>query len=304
MKIKKRKQDNVEYVSYDHQTRMSWAELLNGYSDVPVDFLPFFQSMQESEQPFPYSVIAPSYNDFSYRAQKRLVCLIDNCLYIANKGEDISQALCLQYKDIQHIEFGTVLLDSILHITGVDQKGQPVQIEIRFNSSSELLFKNIIDTIRQSSNKSTEPKEAFSFKNLKEANFKMANYSRYCLLKDENVDQLIWQPELRKSRIRINMPSLVNTFLYHTVFPHHIAMLTDHELIFIRESARIVSNDCYGGIWDYIPLSKITDASISRDEDEYVTLKVELPNDQLVETLYLPSLHNELEQMVNKINQN
>ncbi|MBA4384568.1 MAG: hypothetical protein C0410_07510 [Anaerolinea sp.] len=303
MRNKKNKYKNADYISYDRQTRSSWAILIANHADVPDDFKPFFQTIQETEDTFPYSVITPSYEGFVYRTQQRLVCIIDDCLYAVNKGETVTQALCLPFTNIQHIEFRTALLDSHLHITGLDREGLPAIINVRFNSVSDTLFKNIINSIRLFSFKHIHPKKAFSFDHLEASNYKMANFSRHCLLSEESVEQLIWQPELRQSLIRIHIPLLIHTFLYRTVFPHHVTLLTDQELILVRESERIVSNDCYGGVWDYLPLNKIISASISRDQDGFLTLSVELPNDQVIETMYLPSLHTELETLVNKLNQ-
>jgi hypothetical protein len=302
MRNKKTKFKNADYISYDRQTRTSWAMLIADYADVPDDFKPFFQSIQETKKTFPYSVITPSYEGFVNRTQERLVCLIDDCLYVAEKGETSSQALQLPFKDFQHIEFRTALLDSHLQITGLDHKGQPAFLKIRFNSVSDTLFKKINDDIRRFSFKDIKAKKAFSFEHLEASNYKMANFSRHCLLSDESVEQLIWQPELRQSLIRIHIPILIHTFFYRTVFPHHVTLLTDQELIFVSESERIVSNDCYGGVWEYVPLNKITNASIFRDQDGFLTLSVELPNDQHLETMYLPSLHTELEALVSKLN--
>lgn len=302
MQTRKPKSKKAEHISYDRQTRTSWAILLTSHTDVPVDFQPFFQSIQKTEKPFPYSVITPSYEGFVHRSPERLVCLFDDCLYVANKGETAAQALCLPFKNIQHIEFRTVLLDSHLHITGLDREGLPALVNVRFNSVSDTMFKKIINSIRQSSFKDIKGKKVFSFDHLESANYKMANFARHSLVSEENVDQLIWQPELRQSLIRIHIPLLMNTFFYRTVFPHHVTLLTDQELILVRESERIVSDDCYGGIWDYVPLNKIVNASISRDQDGFLILSVELPNDQYLETMYLPSLHTELEALVNKLN--
>jgi len=303
MQNKKTKYKNADYISYDRQTRTSWAMLLASHADVPDDFKPFFQSIQENGKDFPYSVITPSYEGFVNRTPERLVCLVDDCLYVANKGETSSQALCLQFKDIQHIEFRTALLDSHLQITGLDRKGQSAVVKIRFNSVSDTLFKKINDEVRQFSFKNIKAKKVFSFDHLEASNYKMANFSRHCLLSEESMEQLIWQPELRQSLIRIHIPLLIHTFLYRTVFPHHVTLLTDQELILVHESERIVSDDCYGGVWDYVPLNKIMNAGISRDQDGFLTLSIELPNDQCLETMYLPSLHTELETLVNKLNQ-
>jgi hypothetical protein len=302
MKNKKSKQKNIEYISYDRQTRTSWAYLLTSYNEVPVDFLPFFKSMQETEKPFPYSVTTPSYEGFVHRSPVRIVSLIDDCLFVANKGETTNQALCLPLCDIQHIEFRTALLDSHLHIAGLNRDGRPAQVDIRFNSVSDTLFKVFVDTIRQFSYKPSKSKKVFSFDYLEVVNFKMANFSKHSLLKGENIDQLIWQPELRESKIRVHIPLLIHTFLYRTVFPHHVTMLTDQELILIRESEEIGSNDTYGGVWDYIPLNKIIEAHLNRTQDGFSILSIEIPKDQFLETLYLPSLHTELETLVNKLN--
>lgn len=303
MHNKKSKFKNADYISYDRQTRTSWAILIADLTDVPDDFKPFFQFNQDTEKSFPYTVITPSYEGFVNRTQARMVCLIDDCLYVANKGETFSQALCLPFKDIQHIESRTVLLDSHLQIKGLDREGRPAVVKIRFNSVSDTLFKKINDEIRLFSFKNIKAKKSFSFDHLEASNYKMANFSRHCLLSEENVEQMIWQPELRQSLIRIHIPLLMRTFLYRTVFPHHVTMLTDQELILIRESECIVSDDCYGGVWDYVPLNKIMNSDIGRDQDGLLTLSIELPDYQVLETMHLPSLHTELETLVNKLNQ-
>jgi hypothetical protein len=302
MKLNQSRQKDIEYISYDRQTRSSWAVLLKNLSDVPDHFRPFFQSLPEIVKHFPYSVLTPTYEGFGFHIQQRLICLIDHCLYLAQKGEDSTQALCLPFANIHHVEFKTVLLDSLLHIAGKDQNGQPAQIDIRFNSVSDDLFRKIVDLIRLTAFNASESKSPFSFSQLKEANFKMANFARTSLLKGEHVDQLIWQPALRESRIRIQIPSLVNTFLYRTVFPHHVTMLTNQELILIHESERVVSDDCYGGVWDYIPRNKIKNISMIHDPDGLIALSVDLPEAESIKTRYLPGMQTELESLVNKFN--
>lgn len=289
--------------SFERQTKMSWAILLTCMKDVPLDFQPFFEPLHVDETNFPYALITPSYEGFIHRSQAQLVCLMHDAVYLANKGETVSQALCVKFQEIQQIQFGTVLLDSNMQIRGIDSHGQPAQISLRFNTVSDGLFKKIINAIRQTWVNDTVTKGEYAFDKLEAANLKLSNFARHSILSGESVRQLIWQPELRRSKIKLHIPLLANSILYQTVFPNHVTMLTDKELILIRETERMVHDDRYGGVWDYVPLDKIKSASILQKQDGLLALVVELFDGHNLETHYLPSLRTELEVMAKILSQ-
>jgi hypothetical protein len=98
------------------------------------------------------------------------------------------------------------------------------------------------------------------------------NFAKHSLLAGERVIYSILQPEIRKT-----MLTVPGRTLYKTVSPTHMSILTDRELILIREDAVRRKEDRYGGIWDYIPLSKIVSLSVSENADDLLVLAVKLP---------------------------
>ena len=81
-----------------------------------------------------------------------------------------------------------------------------------------------------------------------------------------------------------------------------MSILTDRELIFIREDATQRKDDRYGGFWDYIPLRKIKTLSISERDDKLLVLTVQLPENTEFEILFQDSAKEEIDQLLNQFN--
>jgi hypothetical protein len=118
------------------------------------------------------------------------------------------------------------------------------------------------------------------------------NYARNSLLGPEEVLGAILQPEIKAERFRI----LGKTY-YRTISPTHTCILTDRELILIREEVLQDRNDKYGGIWDFIPLNKISSLSISRINGDMLALSVKLSTNESFECLFQASKASEVEQL-------
>lgn len=288
-------------IPHELQDKKNWSVLLNQYDEVPKDYKDFYIPFVKEDKPFPYSVLTPSFDNLGSHSTEKLLCLTDQKLYVVNKNETLETALKFSFNQINHIQFRSVLLDSNLLITGTDDQGNPISTEVRFNTVSESLFKKIVKLIRQNSFSGQSNNEHFSFDEFRTVNFKFANFAQHCLIPGEKVIQLIWQPELLISFFHLHIPLLSRAFFPRRVFPNHLLMLTDQELIHISEDNQYSHLDRYGGKWDYIPLAKIKKTMLKPDQDGILTLSIELSEIQRLETRYLPKLGAELEHLVNNL---
>jgi hypothetical protein len=277
------------------QTSQSWASLIESYANVPEVFKPFFAPLQNAGREMPYTVMTPSYAGYVQQAPQKLTCALDDEIYILEKEKGTYKTLCFPLNGIHLIEFNSVLLDSVLIIKGITNYGSRASTLLRFNTVSDPLYKPFIDRIRKSYLKNNGLDETETFDELHKTSFKLANYARLSLLPGEKVVQVVLQPELRKNLLRFLTPSF-----YRTIYPSHVYLLTDSEFILIRETNLQTRQDTYGGIWDYIPLSKIKQMTIFERGDGLSGLSVQLIHGISLDTLFEPALRSQIEQLVEK----
>jgi hypothetical protein len=285
-------------IPFELQNKINWSVLLKQYDEVPIEYRDFYEPFVKKEKPFPYSVFTPSYDIFSSHSTEKLVCLADEVLYIISKKDILEKPLKFPFNKIQYIQFRSVLLDSNLSITGTDDQGEPISAEVRFNTVSEYLFKKIVKIIRQNSFTGPVNQEPYSFDEFRAENLKFANFAQHCLIPGEKVIQLIWQPELLHSLFHNHNALISRPFFPRRVFPNHLLMLTDQELIHISEDNQYSHSDRYGGKWEYIPLDKIKNAMLNPDQDGIITLTIELAENKRLESRYLPTNKSELSNLV------
>jgi hypothetical protein len=129
-------------------------------------------------------------------------------------------------------------------------------------------------------------------------NFKFMNYARRSILPGEKVLQSILQPA-----IRVQIFKMLNLPFSRTITPAHITILTDKELITIQDEATKLWDKGveYGGIWKYIPLNRITSASLGQREDNLFVLSIYLCAGDRIETLFAASNEHELRLLLEQI---
>jgi len=138
--------------------------------------------------------------------------------------------------------------------------------------------------------------EQAKFDPLRDGHFKFMNYARRSLQPGERVVAYTVQPELRQPRLTV----LGKPLALHTLETAHLCILTDHELIVIRDdptSMQDYNEARYGGIWDYLPLSQIQGAAIEERPAGYLALLVRLPGGDRMEVLFSTEKRSELEQV-------
>jgi hypothetical protein len=285
-------------VSALQQTKMSWARPIKSYTDVPLIYKNFFEPFLTKKRVFPYTVLTPSYEGYIHRTTEKLVCDFDSEVHILENHGDTYETHCYPYKEIFYVEARTILLYSSITISGVTKAGVPTSSTFEFNSTTDFLFTPILERIRfaflDSQNTFSGP-EIEEFNQLNKLNFKFMNYAKRSLLKGEKAFQSIFQPEIREKIIH-----LLGKTYYRRIFPTHLGILTDRELIMIREEYKPRGDDIYGGIWNFIHLNKIEALSLRDKGTDILEMTIQLPDQVKLEYLYQVSKKQEVNQLLER----
>jgi hypothetical protein len=288
--------DWVSKLSASEQTRLTWAKAIKSYEAVPETYKEFFESRLSNGEAFPYTIFAPVFETLGYRITEKLVCAFDHEIYILEKSGSTVIAQCYPLADISYVEVSSMLLDSRIKISGVNSQGIPATSIVRFNSVTEYLFAPILKNIRLAtvtSKDTVRDSELDKFDHWVKLNYKFMNFARRSLLGGEEVIHSILQPELKTPRFKI----LGKTY-HRTIAPTHACILTNRELIMIREQLLQNRKDNYGGIWDYIPLNKIATLSVNPKDENLLTLSIRMLTDGQLEFLFQAALKEEFDQLV------
>jgi hypothetical protein len=244
---------------------------------------------------FPYTVFTPPDRWGWRRNSAKLLSLIEGRLFILEKYKKEIRITRFGLEDIGYLERGKSLLYSWFNIHGPCQPSNAARIE--FNTVVENLFSPIINQIREMANEGRDmpfkdtnanalnPElimerkvERAKFDYLNRLNYKFMNFGKDSLLSGEQVNQIIYQPEIRRRKFR---------FFERYIGPAHIEILTDKELIVIKEDDRSKGRLTYGGIWNYIPLAQIISCAINYNEkDQCLTLALKITSGESVNLTY------------------
>jgi hypothetical protein len=198
---------------------------------------------------------------------------------------------------IHYVQVRNILLDSRITISGTTRQGVYVTSSLKFNSVTDYLFTPILNKMRRAplDLQATPSSEAAKFDPWIGLSFKFMNFARHSLLAGEKVIYAILQPEIRTPVLTI----LGKTY-YRTLSPTHASILTDRELILIREDDKLNSAGKYGGIWEYVPLNKISTLSLSEEDGELLVLSIQLPNKTQLECLFQACARRQVDQLLDR----
>ena len=217
---------------------------------------------------------------------------------VLDRNGSAFDAQCYPIHGISCVEVRTVLLDSRLQISGVTGQGQPASSTLRFNSVTDYLFTPILEHMRPGAvdpGAIVQKSELEKFDGWVRLNYKFMNYARRSLLGGEIVLQAVLQPEIRARRLTV----LGKTF-YKTIAPALACILTDRELIVIRDDTRQSGGNRYGGVWDYIPLDKIAALSWNETDSRLPGLSIQMAGGAQLELQFQPTAKQEFEGLVGR----
>lgn len=279
-------------------TRSSWAKPIKTYSDVPDVYKEFFSSLPLEEQAFPYTALTPTYERFIHKTTEKLISDFGHDIYVLERNGNTFETQCYPVDGISYVEIRTALLASSFTICGMTGHGEHASSSLKYNSVTDYLFTPILKRVRLApidSENAAQSAELAKFDRLVDVNFKFMNLAKHSLLEGEKVIHFIIQSEIQEKLL-----TFLGKTYFRTISPTHISILTDRELIVIREDAARRKEDRYGGIWIYIPLNKIICLSVSEQADELLVLTVQLHEDTRFELLFQTSAEKELNQLLGR----
>jgi hypothetical protein len=281
----------------DHP-KASWAETVDSYASVPDYFKSFFESYRTGGLVFPYTVLTPNFEGFIHPTTEKLICDMGREICVLERNGNSFNAKCYPLEGISYVEMRTILLDSHLKISGVTREGVSTFSTLRFNTVSDTRFEPLLNKIRRTavgSADTAQSSESKIFDPWINLSFKFMNYARRSLLGDEKVIQAILQPEIREGVI-----SVLGMTWYRRISPALAGILTDRELILIREEEKQVASERYGGIWNYIPLNKIQKMSLVPKDHNVLLLSIQLPHNDRLECVFESSARREVDQLIDR----
>jgi hypothetical protein len=279
----------------------TWSRLIESPEEIPPIYRPAFDEYIRSDRPFPHVVLTPSLDKFPRKTSEKLVVDTGEAVHIFERNRTQIHVTLFSYADVCAVEMGVVLLDSWLTIHGRTGDGNVAASTIQFNTTSMRHFDGMLRKMRpapQVVNLSQLTTEKDKFDVLAGASFKFMNYGRESLVSGETVRQILLQPEIHQP-----LWTVFGRTFSKTLSPTHLTVLTDRELILIRNTERVRAShvDRYGGIWQYIPLPRIDSATISPAANERWLLSIRHQPGRTVEQLFEASNHAALEKLVSQL---
>ena len=276
-------------------TKLTWARIVDCYDQIPDVYKEFFEPYRLESRTLPYSVLTPAYETLGFRISEKMVCLFDHELRILERSGNSGSTQCYPLAGITYVEVSSMLLDSRIKFNGVTSQGIPASSIVRFSTATDYVFKPILEKIRLYPSASDSPiKDSEAFDHWMPLNYKFMNLARNSLVRGEKVICAVLQAEIRRELFTI----LGKTYV-KIISPTHASILTDRELILIREEILQGRDDKYGGIWEYIPLSKIADLSISIKSEHLLVLSVTLRTNERLECVFQASRNHEVDKLLN-----
>jgi hypothetical protein len=269
------------------ETMSSWAKRVWSYANVPDAFRDFFQALPNVASDFPYTLLMPAYRvGFLRRTKPKLVCSLGDDLYVLEQDHDGLMCTCYPMAQIRTIEVGRILLRAWVNLRGVTREGRPASVAFEFNAVGLNLFDPILKQFRGYAERAAVgdlEQERAKFNYLLNLNFKFMNYGRFTILPGERVTYTLLQPEIGQEVAR-----LLGRRFFRGLSAAHLSILTDKELIFIRDgdSRTWGYGVKYGSVWHYLPLNRIRGVSLTRRADNNLWLSIHLPQNDWVSVLF------------------
>ena len=273
--------EETKWYSYTSstQTRRTWARRIESFEKIPDEFQPAFP---EYKNQFPYTLYLPE-NKFSqsFKRNKTIICLLGDHFVLMEHVRNQIQIASSKYVDVLYLERGRILLYSWLAIATPSGT-----LTFRFNTTHDELFAPIIEKIRDGMSAAVpatvvpdgsngQNPDLSGFDYLRTVNIKYFNYGKRSIRPEDSVISTLYQSERCLQEI-----NLFNRSLFRRYSTDHLSILTDKELILIKEEykTRTGKDKFYGAVFTYIPRRKIVSISfVPGPEDSLCTMDITLP---------------------------
>ncbi len=230
-----------------------WARQVRLREEIPSKFMTYMDSFAVSQSELPLIISMPQHPNEDKVALDKLMYLYNDGLYLYEEMDDQSiRSSFVSFDDIYYIEHGKVLLYSWISIRG---KGIENEIKLDFNTVMEPLFKEVIEQVRDFHKSKFQSTELFAAKpaDMTSLEYKFQNYINDSSNIPVEPFGYVYQEEFQKS---------ADESVYN-----HLTMLTQNELIFIKEIPDIKNSTKFCSVWIFIPIYKIDSLEIINYKD-------------------------------------
>lgn len=256
------------YSSLEAESKRFLPRTISSYEEIPVGFLSAFPG-EDTE--FPYTVLipgeklSPAHNEVN----PQMLCLYEDRLVNLEAIQGEVQTTEFALESISSVEHGHVLLNAWITINSASRSKTIV-----FNSTVERVFLPIITALRatsimpESDDSATKTQEEVAkLGYVWKRNFKYFNYAKHSLAPGTTIQASVYQEDIPLSKL-----NFFNKPVFSSYLSGHLAILTNRELIFIKESEelRAIHKSTYGGVFSYIPLQKVKEVVFETTGDKKV----------------------------------
>jgi hypothetical protein len=276
-------------------THYAWASRVGTYAAVPAAYQGFFRPLQAQGRNFPYTLLTPAYHSFIDGSPEKVVCDLGGELAILEKRGATYLETRFPFADITCLETQVVLLDSRIRVSGFSSPGYTTAT-LRFNTVTDHLFAPLLEAMRrgaadvQGTGLASGGDDFLCWMRL---NYKFMHYARRSLLEGETLIQSLLGNEIRRPALTI-----LGHTLYRLAAPAKAIILTDRELILIRDEAHRLGEAHYGGVWDYLPLRRVADLSLDEMSGDLLRLTIRLAGEMRLECVFEQVSRPEIEMLL------
>jgi hypothetical protein len=140
--------------------------------------------------------------------------------------------------------------------------------------------------------------EGERFNYLAQANYKFYSHGRATMRPGDRVLHILLQPEIRKGQLAVFGYSISKR-----LSPAHLTILTDTELILIREDDTQfwLKGPPHGAIWSYVPRSMIESAALVQRNHDLITREIKVRGDIALSSTFDSGAEADLQRLVRQV---
>lgn len=294
--IGKQIQSLMPIQSFNAQEKPDGAKVIETLESVPEIFQEFFQSHLSEGEPFPYTVLIPTFEATGDRITGKLVCVIEHAFYVLEQKDNSLRKICYPIDEINYVEVIHWPLDLLFKINGLTNLGIPSTSVFGCSTPRDHIFAPLMQRIRLrlvSLNEKAHSRHMEKLDRWNDLNTYVVDMARHCLMPGETVIESILQPETRPS---IFSPDRA---FRGTKYAAHIYILTDKELMMIREDPSVGKREKHGSICTFVPLSKINSLALNQEKNQ-ISISVHISSGDVYEAFFDASLENDVNQFMDR----
>jgi hypothetical protein len=269
--------------------------------EVPPAYRRFCEARLTAEA-FPYAVLTPTFAGFLRRETERLVFYLDDQLIILEKTSGEPKCTTFAFDDVNMVEVGGILLKAWLKVQGrTNNETRLTTVTLRYNAVTDRLFTPFVDRLRGIAASPIDLPREVELSKLDAVpllSYKFRNYARHCLPPGDRLITALAQPEMKRPVVQFGRWAYRRTIILA-----HVLILTDRELIIIRDDPDSTESfeTRYGGVWNYLPLRKIEHIACADKDAEVMAVTLGLPLGDRVEALFAVERRAEVDRFLNQL---